>query len=88
MQRLSLSSGATSWAKRRTRGVLLASRLFAADTYPDRRAPGYWTTFSYPFWFTDLLSALDSLSRLGFSSADGRIQQALGACPAPSRIQL
>ncbi len=58
-------------------GAFLASRLFAADTYPDRRAPGYWTTFSYPFWFTDLLSVLDSLSQLGFSSADGHIQQAL-----------
>ena len=33
--------------------------------------------FSYPFWFTDLLSAQDSLSRFGFNSADGRIQQAL-----------
>jgi hypothetical protein len=58
-------------------GAFLASRLFATDTYPDRRAPGFWTRFSYPFWFTDLLSALDSLSRLGFSRADGRIQQAL-----------
>ncbi len=58
-------------------GAGLSSRLFAADVYPDRRAPGYWTTFSYPFWFTDLLSALDSLSQLGFSSAGGRIQQAL-----------
>lgn len=56
---------------------MLASRLFAADTYPDRCAPAFWTKFSYPFWFTDLLSALDSLSQLGFSSADERIQQAL-----------
>jgi hypothetical protein len=58
-------------------GAFLASRLFAADTYPDRRAPDFWTRFSYPFWFTDLLSALDSLSQLRFSSADGRIRQAL-----------
>lgn len=60
-----------------TAGELLASRFFAADTYPDRRAPSFWTTFSYPFWFTDLLSALDSLALLGFTSDDARIKQAL-----------
>ncbi len=58
-------------------GELLASRLFTADTYPDRREPSNWTNFSFPFWFTDLLSALDSLSLLGFSSADSRITKAL-----------
>lgn len=58
-------------------GEFLASHLFAADTYPDRRAPSFWTTFSYPFWFTDLLSALDSLSRLRFPRSDVRITRAL-----------
>jgi Squalene-hopene cyclase C-terminal domain len=56
---------------------LLLSRFFAADTYSDRRAPSFWTTFSYPFWFTDLLSALDSLSLLGFTRNDAMIKQAL-----------
>lgn len=60
-----------------TAGEFLASRLFAADTYPDRRDPSYWTTFSFPFWFTDLLSALDSLSLLGFTRDDRRIAKAL-----------
>ncbi len=60
-----------------TAGKLLLSRFFAADTYPDRRAPSFWTTFSYPFWFTDLLSALDSLSLLGFTINDAMIKQAL-----------
>ena len=60
-----------------TAGEILASRLFKADTYPDRREPSYWTTFSFPFWFTDLLSALDSLSLLGFTRDDSRIAQAL-----------
>ncbi len=40
---------------------LLASRLFRKDPYPDRGSPEYWTRFSFPFWFTDLLSALDSI---------------------------
>lgn len=58
-------------------GELLVSRLFAADTYPDRREPSYWTTFSFPFWFTDLLSALDSLSLLGFTRDNSKITKAL-----------
>jgi hypothetical protein len=28
---------------------LLASRFFKADKYPDRRAPVFWTSFSFPF---------------------------------------
>ncbi len=43
----------------------------------DRRAPNYWTRFSFPFWFTDLLSALDSLSLLGFTRDDARVSKAL-----------
>jgi len=58
-------------------GTLLASRLFSPDVYPDRRTPVFWTHFAYPFWFTDLLSALDSLSLLGFSRNDPSIHRAL-----------
>jgi hypothetical protein len=56
---------------------LLKSRLFRSDAYGDRKAPFYWTKFQYPFWWTNLLTALDSLSRLGFSSEDPSIQQGL-----------
>ena len=58
-------------------GALLASRLFHPDVYPDRRTPVFWTHFAFPFWFTDLLSALDSLSLLGFSRNDPSIHRAL-----------
>ncbi len=58
-------------------GELLASRFFEADKYPDRRAPSFWTSFSYPFWFTDLLSSLDSLSLIGLSENDPQIRRAL-----------
>ncbi len=58
-------------------GKLLASRFFQPDTYPDRRDPSYWRKFSCPFWFTDLLSSLDSLSLLGFTPNDPQIQNAL-----------
>jgi hypothetical protein len=49
---------------------LLKSRFFRRDAYPDRAAPSYWLVFSYPFWWTDLLSALDSLAQIGFRAAD------------------
>lgn len=55
-------------------GKLLASRFFKSDPYPDRRAPSFWTSFSFPFWFTDLLSSLDSLSLIGLDPNDPDIQ--------------
>ena len=58
-------------------GELLKSRFFQSDTYPDRKAPSFWTKFSFPFWFTDLISALDSLSLLEFSADDPQIKKAL-----------
>ncbi len=62
----------------RDAGDLLLSRFFRRDVYPDRSAPEFWTKFTFPFWFTDLLSSLDSLSRLGFRADDPRIGAALG----------
>lgn len=56
---------------------LLASSLFRRDRYPDRADPSYWTRVSFPFWFTDLVSALDSLSRTGPGRGDPRIRRAL-----------
>ncbi len=61
----------------RAAGELLAGRFFHADRYPDRRAPSFWTSFSYPFWFTDLLSSLDSLSRLGFRPDEADVKSGL-----------
>jgi hypothetical protein len=58
-------------------GQLLMSRLFKADKYVDRRTPAYWKKTSFPFWFTDIVSALDSLSLLGFSGEEPEIEQAL-----------
>jgi hypothetical protein len=58
-------------------GEKLASRIFKADHYIDRKAPEYWTRITFPFWFTDVLSALDTLSRLGFSSKHQNIREAI-----------
>ena len=58
-------------------GELLASRIFRADNYTDRKAPDYWTRITFPFWFTDILSTLDSLSKLGFSSSQPHIREGI-----------
>ncbi len=58
-------------------GKLLASRFFENDKYPDRKDKTFWTKFTFPFWFTDLLSSLDSLSYLGFMRKDPAVRKAL-----------
>jgi len=55
---------------------LLLASLFKKDNYPDRSGPEYWLRFTYPFWFTDLISAMDSLSRLGFKDDEPQIKNA------------
>ena len=56
---------------------LLKSRLFKPDRYPDRRGREYWLKFTFPFVFTDLLTALDTLGRMGFSANDPDIARGL-----------
>lgn len=58
-------------------GYLLCSRFFKSDKYPDRSTPDYWIRFSYPYWFTDLLTALDSLNKLGFTAKQENIRIAI-----------
>ncbi len=53
-----------SAAARRAAG-LLAGRLFARDVYPGRDTPDFWTRCAFPFWFTDIVSALNSLTLVG-----------------------
>ncbi len=56
---------------------LLTSRFFKSDKYPDRRGVEYWTKVSFPFWWTDIVSSLDSLSNLSFSITHPQIKLAL-----------
>lgn len=56
---------------------ILAIRLFQADKYPDRRGKEYWERVSYPFWFTDIISAMDSLSIIGLSRENPYIKEGL-----------
>jgi hypothetical protein len=61
----------------KTAGKLLASRFFNRDLYPDRGTIEFWTKFTFPFWFTDLLSSLDSLSLLRFTTNDPHVKKAV-----------
>jgi len=62
-------------------GELLMSRFFQPDKYEDRRQSSFWREITYPFWATDILSdilsTLDSLSKIGFEISHAKIQQAL-----------
>lgn len=58
-------------------GNLLKTRFFKRDRYPDHVAAASWLVFSYPFWWTDLLSALDSLTKAGFGRADPDVHTGL-----------
>jgi hypothetical protein len=58
-------------------GERLKERFFQADKYYDRKAPSYWLKFQFPFWWPNLLTALDSLSRLGFDRQDKDINRGL-----------
>jgi hypothetical protein len=61
----------------RKAGELLTSRFSRRDTYPDRQTPDFWARVSYPFWFTDIVSALDSLSLMGFTKENPHIYDAI-----------
>jgi hypothetical protein len=64
-------------AATRTAGRLLADRLFLRDTYADHAAPSFWLVFSFPYWWTDLLSALDTLAGLGFGPDDPQVSKGI-----------
>ena len=56
---------------------LLKSRFFQPDVYSSYQDASYWLRFEYPFWWNNLVAALDSLSLLGLPGDDPHVQQAL-----------
>ena len=58
-------------------GKLLMTRFFKRDKYTDRQDKKYWESVSYPFWFTDIVTSLDSLYYLGFGRKAPHISSAL-----------
>lgn len=58
-------------------GMLLKSRFFKSDKYPDHRSAECWTKFQYPFWWSHLISALDSLGKMDFERDDPDVKRGL-----------
>lgn len=58
-------------------GNLLKSRFFHNDAYTSRQAVSYWFKFQFPFWWTDLLTVMDSLMRMEFDGQDAGIQKGI-----------
>jgi len=56
---------------------LLKSRFFQPDAYTSYHAASYWLRFEYPFWWNNLVAALDSVSLIGLPKDDEQIMQAL-----------
>ena len=56
---------------------LLKKRMFKKDTFTSRQAEAYWYKFRYPFWWTDLLTVMDTLMRLDIPNEDTYVQKGL-----------
>ena len=63
--------------RRREEARVAAARLkesfFCAEKYNDRKAPGYWTKLGFPYWWTDLLMALDSVTLIEPGAEDPHV---------------
>jgi hypothetical protein len=56
---------------------LLKGRFFQPDCFTSYQAAGYWLRFEYPFWWNNLVAALDSLSLIGLTREDPDVGRAL-----------
>ena len=56
---------------------LLASRFFQPDRYTSYKAAGYWVRFEYPFWWNNIVTALDSVSLIGLLKDNEQVSEAL-----------
>jgi len=55
---------------------LLKSRFFQPDCYASYQAASYWVRFQYPFWWNNLVAALDSVSLID-PSRDEQTEKAI-----------
>jgi hypothetical protein len=58
-------------------GEKLLRCFFCDEVLEDRTFPSDWENICYPFWNTDILGSLDSLSKVGFSAENETIQRGL-----------
>ncbi len=61
----------------RAAAALLKSKFFKEDNWTSYQHPDNWVRFQFPFWWTNLASALDSLSLIGIPKEDPDIENAL-----------
>jgi hypothetical protein len=59
-----------------TAARLVKSKFFKEDNWTSYRHPDHWVRFQYPFWWTNIVSALDSVSLIGMTTDDGDVQNA------------
>lgn len=58
-------------------GEKLLGCFFCDEVYEEKTFPSDWENICYPFWNTDILGSLDSLSKVGFSAENETIQKGL-----------
>jgi hypothetical protein len=58
-------------------GEFLAGRFFHKDSYTSYEAGDYWVRFLYPWWWNNLIMALDSLRRIGFAADHPKVREGL-----------
>ncbi|MGZ7048661.1 MAG: prenyltransferase/squalene oxidase repeat-containing protein [Methanobacterium sp.] len=56
---------------------LLKSKFFKKDNWTSYQHPDNWIRFQFPFWWTNIISALDSISLMGIPKEDPDINNAL-----------
>lgn len=56
---------------------LLKSNFFKEDNWSSYHHPDNWLRFQYPFWWTNLVSALDTVSLIGIPKNDENVRRAL-----------
>lgn len=61
----------------RRAGELLTTRFFKPNVYSTYKTADNWVKFQYPFWWNNLLMALDSLSLMVFTSEHAKVAEAL-----------
>ncbi len=60
-----------------TAARLLKSKFFKKDNWSWCGHQDNWVRFQFPFWWTNLVSALDSLSLIGLTEEDEDVRNAL-----------
>lgn len=58
-------------------GELLKSKFFKNDNWTSYQHPDNWVRFQFPFWWTNIVSALDTISLIGIPKEDPDIENAL-----------